>query len=129
MGDSAPPPSSDRRGGVRFLACYPAALERPDGVERPALIRDLSESGILLFVRTTKLAVGDRVKLSLFLSENTDQVRAATGRVVRVEHIVPLTVGPWLLRAAVQFDEPFTVQSAEVAAFHERAQRLGIPKG
>jgi hypothetical protein len=127
MGDSVPPPS-DRRSDVRFLACYPAAVERPDGEERPALIHDLSESGVMLYVRTTKLGVGDKVRLSLFLSEDTEQTRAATGRVVRVEEMTPSSEGPWLLRAAVQFDEPIPVRAGDVAAFRERAQRFGMQK-
>ena len=127
MSDSAPPPS-DRRNDARFLACYPAAVERPDGEERPALIHDLSESGVLLFVRTSKLVVDDRVKLSLFLSEDTEQVRSATGRVVRVEEMSAGSEGPWLRRVAVRFDEPMPVGPAEVAAFQERAARLGMMK-
>ena len=63
MGDSVPP--SDRRRGERFLACFPAEVQRPDGENRPSILRDLSESGALLLVRTTKLAVGDDVKLQL----------------------------------------------------------------
>jgi hypothetical protein len=125
MGDSAPPPS-DRRNDERFLACHPASLERPDGEERAALIHDLSESGVLLFVRTSKMAVNDRVKLSLFLSDNAEIVRSAHGRVVRVESMDTASAGPWFLRVAVQFDEPIPVDADDVAAFKERARRLGI---
>jgi hypothetical protein len=128
MSESAPP-SSDRRNVARFLACYPASLERPDGAERAALIHDLSESGILLYVRTSKLDIDDKVKLSLFLSDDSDRVRAATGRVVRVEPMEPGNEGPWLLRVAVHFDEPVPVAADEVVAFRKRAQRLGIRAG
>ncbi len=123
------PPSSDRRSDARFLACYPASVQTPDGEARAALIHDLSESGILLFVRTTKLSVDDRVKLSLYLSEDTNHVRSAAGRVVRVEPIDAANAGPWLRKVAVHFDEPMPVEPGEVAAFQERAKRLGMVGG
>lgn len=125
MSDSIPV-SSNRRTGDRHLACFPASLERPDGAQRPSLIRDLSESGVLLLVRTTKVAVGDQVKLQLFIAEDADTHRAAEGRVVRVEEVDAEDAGPWLRRVAVQFDAPLTVYAADIKAFHERAARLGI---
>jgi hypothetical protein len=125
MGDSAPPPS-DRRNDERFLACHPASLERADGEERAALIHDLSESGVLLFVRTSKMTVNDKVKLSLYLSDDAELVRSAHGKVVRVEAMDPANAGPWFLRVAVQFDEPLPVDAEDVSAFKERARRLGI---
>jgi hypothetical protein len=124
MADSTPP--SERRTGARHLACFPASLERADGTQRASLIRDLSESGVLLLVRTTKIAPGDRVKLQLYIAEEADTHRAAEGRVVRVEELEPGDAGPWLRRVAVQFDEPLTVYAADIKAFHERAMRLGL---
>ena len=63
-------------------------LERPDGEHRPSIIRDLSESGALLLVRTTKIAVGDEVKLQLYIADDPGTFREATARVVRVEDLV-----------------------------------------
>jgi hypothetical protein len=77
MSDSIPIPSN-RRTGNRHLACFPASLERPDGAQRPSLIRDLSESGVLLLVRTTKIAVGDQVKLQLFIAEDAELPSSST---------------------------------------------------
>jgi hypothetical protein len=127
-GGSTSPPSagSDRRQSERHIACFPAALERPDGENRPSLIRDLSETGVLLLVRTTKIAVGDRVELELYISEDTGTHRRAAGHVVRVEELNPKEAGPWLRRVAVQFDEPLTVYAADIDAFRERAARLGL---
>src|ERR1700734_1353104 len=96
-----PVPPSDRRLGERHLACFPASLERPDGEQRPSIIRDLSESGALLLVRTTKLAVGDEVKLQLYIAEDATTSRAATGHIVRVEALTPGDAGPWLRRIGV----------------------------
>jgi hypothetical protein len=126
MTDTAPPPSSDRRAGVRHLACFPASLERPDGEHRPSIIRDLSESGALLLVRTTKLSVGDEVKLQLYIADDPAAYRDATGRVVRVEELTPGDAGPWLRRVGVQFISPLTMYAEEIQTFRERAERLGL---
>jgi len=124
MSDSAPP--SERRVGERHLACFPAALERPDGEQRPSIIRDLSESGALLLVRTTKVAVGDEVKLQLYITDEASTFRPASGKVVRVEELAPGDAGPWLRRVAVHFDQPLTMYAQEITAFRERAARLGL---
>jgi hypothetical protein len=124
MADSAPP--SERRTGERHLACFPASLERPDGEQRPSIIRDLSESGALLLVRTTKIAVGDHIKLQLYITDDTSTFRPASGNVVRVEELTPGDAGPWLRRVAVHFDAPISMYAADIAAFNERALRLGL---
>jgi hypothetical protein len=125
MSDSAPPPS-DRRSGERHLACFPASLERPDGEQRPSIIRDLSESGALLLVRTTKIAVGDQIKLQLYIADDGKTFRPASGSVVRVEELTPGDAGPWLRRVAVHFAQPLSMYADDIAAFHERALRLGL---
>jgi hypothetical protein len=124
MSDSTPP--SERRAGERHLACFPAALERSDGAQRASVIRDLSEGGVLLLVRTTRIEVGEHVRLQLHIAEDAEVFRSATGRVVRIEEPSPGETGPWLRRVAVQFDEPLTMYAADVAAFRERAERLGL---
>jgi hypothetical protein len=121
-----PVPPSDRRLGERHLACFPASLERADGEQRPSIIRDLSESGALLLVRTTKVAVGDEVKLQLYIADDAATFRPATAHVVRVEALPPGDAGPWLRRVAVHFTEPLTMYAEEIRIFHERATRLGL---
>ncbi len=122
--DSVPP--SERRAGERYLACFPASLERPDGEQRPSIIRDLSESGALLLVRTTKIAVGDHIKLQLYITDDSATFRPAAGSVVRVEELAPGDAGPWLRRVAVHFDAPISMYAADIQAFNERALRLGL---
>ena len=124
MVESVPPPS-DRRAGERYFACYPASLIRPDGAQRLSLLHDLSVSGALLLVHTTKLNVGDEVKLELHIAEDWTKYRSATGHVVRIEKTGPKDSGPWLRRVAVEFDAPLTVGEAEVELFKEQARRLG----
>lgn len=119
-------PLSNRRTGERHFACFPASLERPDGEQRTSIIRDLSASGALLLVRTTKIAIGDRVKLELYITDDPRTFRLVTASVVRVEELVPGDAGPWLRRVGVKFDAALSVYAAEVATFQERARRLGL---
>jgi hypothetical protein len=124
MSDSdAIPQSSNRRTGDRYLACTMAGLERSDGEQRPALVYDLSESGALILIRTTKIAVDDEVALSLYTREPT---RTARGAVVRVEALTPGESGPWLRRVAIRFREPLLMYPAEIDEFRRRIERLGI---
>ena len=118
-------PLSNRRAGERHLACFPASLERPDGEQRTSIIRDLSASGALLLVRTTKIAIGDRVKLELYITDDPRTLRLVTASVVRVEELVPGDAGPWLRRVGVKFEAPLSVYAAEISTFQERARRLG----
>jgi len=106
-----------------------AALERPDGQQRPALVHDLSESGALLLVRTTKIGVDDEVILHLYAASDSDVSRVAHGRVVRVEEIPPGDSGPWLRRIGVRFDPPLAMVPSEIEGFRKRAERLGIALG
>jgi hypothetical protein len=124
--DSAPPPS-DRRGGERHIACFPAYLEREVGSPRTSMIHDLSVSGALLLGRK-ELPSGERVKLQLFIFEDITQFRVATGRVVRSEPLGDDAIGLWSCRIAVQFDEPLTMYEAEIRALTERKERLRPPR-
>ncbi len=126
MSDSDPAPASDRRAGGRYLACTMAAIVRADGEQRPALVHDLSESGALILVRTTKVGMGDEITLRVFVGEHSQEERVAQGRVVRVENVSPADSGPWLRRVGVQFAEPLTMEPTEIETFRRRAQRLGM---
>ena len=119
-------PLSNRRVGKRHFACFPASLERPDGEQRTSIIRDLSASGALLLVRTTKIAVDDRVKLELYITDDPTTFRLVTATVVRVEELVPGEAGPWLRRVGVKFGAALSVYAEEIATFRERARRLGL---
>src|SRR5580693_2322505 len=123
---SAPPPPSDRRSSDRHLACTMAALERPDGEQRPALVHDLSETGAMLLVRSNKVFLEDQVALHLLVPDADQQTRVVHGLVVRVEELSPRDSGPWLRRVAVRFHEPLQMYAAEIEGFRQRAERLGI---
>lgn len=119
------PPSSDRRTAERHLACFPASVERPDGETRSSIIHDLSVSGALLLVRT-ELDVGQLVKLQLHISENVDEVREASGTIVRVVPLADDEIGLWVRKVAVKFDEALTIYEKEIEALRERQTRLGL---
>jgi hypothetical protein len=123
VGKDSTPPSSDRRGGERLMACFPAYVEREADSPRTSMIHDLSVTGALLLGRR-ELPPGERVKLQLFILEDTNQFRYATGRVVRVEPLDRKAVGLWVYRIAVQFDEPLTMYETEIRALREREARL-----
>lgn len=118
------PVSSERRGGERHIACFPAYVERTEGAPYTAMIHDLSATGALLLMR--KARTPDEVlKLKLFILEDLDQSRVASGRVVRCEPLPEEEVGLWTHRVAVQFDEPLTMYEKEIRSLKERQARLG----
>src|SRR6185437_7336028 len=112
----------DRRIDARHLACFPAYVEVVEGVQRSALIRDLSVSGALLLTRA-RLAIGDTVKLSLHLREGLPP-RAITARVVREEKRPSEMVHPWTKSIAVCFDEPIPELEEEAKALADRQAAL-----
>ena len=113
---------SERRGDARHFACFPAHLETGEGVQRTALIRDLSVSGALLLTRA-KLAIGDSVRLSLYLKEGMEPV-FTKGRVVREERRSMDLAHPWTKAVAVQFEVPMPELEAEAMALADRQAAL-----
>ena len=115
-------PASERRGDTRHLACFPAHLQTDGGVQRTALIRDLSISGALLLTRA-KLEIGDAVRLSLFLKDG-EEPRFTTAKVVRNERRTVEMAHPWTKVVAVQFDEPIAELEPEARALAARQAAL-----
>lgn len=111
-------PASDRRAGIRHLACFAAEIqmERWNGA-RTAVIRDLSVTGALLLTGA-RVQVGDQVTLNLYVLGD-ETMHTVTGRVVRHERRDPATAGLWPFSLGVQFDAPLSEledQIKEVAA-------------
>jgi hypothetical protein len=92
-----------------------------------ALIRDLSVSGALLLTRS-RLEVGEEVRLSLYLAEESPDARIAIGRVLRVEPRDPDHAEVWHHSVGVQFTEPLRDCEAEIADIAERQAALGVPR-
>ena len=75
-------------------------MERSDGEERLSLVRDISETGARILVASRKVAVGDVVHLSLWLTD-----REATRVDARLLRVGAADCGaPWRSEIAVQFD-------------------------
>lgn len=123
--DDSDTPNQDRRREPRHLACFPAYIEE-GGVTRSAIIRDLSITGARLLTRA-RPDVGDRVRLSLYITANPEQPGLALGNVVRVE---PWGDGTtlWSFSVAVEFDEPATAYEEDIKALAERQAKLGLFK-
>ena len=121
------PAGGERRTDERHFACFPAHIQRSGRSTRMALIRDLSVSGALLLTRE-RLKVGDVVELNLYLSEDMEQVRTTSARVVRVEPRSGERAEVWHHSAAVQFEEPLHACEAEIKALAERQAALGLPR-
>ena len=117
---------SERRGDFRHFACFPAHLETGEGIQRTALIRDLSVSGALLLTRA-KLAIGDTVRLALYLKEGMDPI-LTTGRVVREERRAMEVAHPWTKAVAVQFEVPIPEMEEEAIALADRQAALNGKK-
>lgn len=99
------PPVSERRAGVRHLACFAAEIQmdRWNGA-RTAVIRDLSVTGALLLT-SAKVKVGDQVSLNLYIMGD-DTMHSVNGKIVRHERRDPDTAGLWPYSIGIQFDAP-----------------------
>ncbi len=122
--DAPPPSASDRRVALRHQAFFPAEVDQGNGVKRPAMIRDLSVTGVLLMT-VAKLNIGDDITLHLYLTGDVRQARVTKGRVVRDERRSVEMSDMWPYAVAVQFADAFPEQELEdVRALAEKQARL-----
>ncbi len=90
------------------------------------MIREMSRSGALLLIATTKIVVGEHVTLDLFISDDTSTRRRTHAMVVRVEELKGPERGLWSRKIAVQFDDLLTIDAVEVASIRQRAAKFGM---
>lgn len=105
-------PMSERRGGDRFVACYPADLEQPSGDTALALIRDISVTGAMLFV-ADPLDAGTNLKLALYIADDPKVSYPAEARVIRSQRRTGGDV-LWRYSVAVEFVHPLEDRRADV---------------
>ncbi len=100
-------PPSDRRGGLRYVTCYPFHIQKGEREQTEdmevALIRDLSEGGAYLLLGAA-VEVGARLKLHLDRAEAP--VLVVEGRVQRTERRPTEVADVWQFGAAVVFQDP-----------------------
>lgn len=106
--------SSNRRNTDRAIACYPAQISAGDS-SALALIRDISVTGALLFVRSEQ-QVGSTVALELFILPDPNEALRVSGRVVRSTLRSPRDRGVWNYAAAIEFSEPLHHASETIQA-------------
>lgn len=89
----------ERRSAARREAAVAATLERADGERRLSLVCDISETGARLLVASRKVAVGEKVYLSILFADGAST--AVDARLLRVR---PADGGgPWKSEIAVRF--------------------------
>lgn len=120
------PPSSNRRRGFRYLACFPGLVEtaQAETEKATAMISDLSDTGALLLLHGPDVTVGENLRLELHIVIGSDEARHTTGRVVRVEPL-PLTRATfWTHQAAIEFHETLAFSQVELDSLEKRKAQL-----
>ncbi len=122
--DAPPPSASDRRVALRHQAFFPAEVDVGNGIKRPAMIRDLSVTGLLMMT-VARVNIGDDITLHLYLTGNLSEARQVKGRVVRDERRNVEMSDMWPYAMAVQFADAFPESELEdVRALAEKQARL-----
>lgn len=117
---------SERRIGTRYLACFPAYVEQPEGRRRTALIHNLSTSGALLLTQRA-FEIGETIRLELFITpDNLQNSVHVTAHVSRLEVIPIQRADVWSHRVGVHFDAPLDAHESEVKDLAERQKQLGF---
>ncbi|MFK7989455.1 MAG: PilZ domain-containing protein [Sandaracinaceae bacterium] len=106
----------ERRRAKRYTLWVPIQMEQGPDVQVLAVSRNISGTGVLV-IAGAKLEVG--AKLSLTLSVPSEDDRALTGTIVRVEPNEEDPEGLWRHRLAIQFDTPVP----ELEAAFERLEK------
>lgn len=115
---------SERRAEPRHIAYFAAEIE-PDGGETSiAIIRDLSVSGAQLLTRS-KFKVGDPVKLSLYILDETTP-RVVSGQIVRCERRGADYSDVWPNTVGIKFAEQLSDCEAEIKAVADQQARSGV---
>ena len=110
--------SNERRVGERYLACYPADVQRMEGEPGVAWIRDISVTGAMLFV-DRKLDDGEPISLALHITDDPGSAVDAVGRVVRCTPR-PKDAGLWKFSVAVQFEPPLEHWREQIDQLREK---------
>ena len=115
--------SPERRRDERVNGSIPVLLV-VDGIERSAMIRDLSATGVLFLTRA-RLARDQHIELRIFLDSDEKPTIVRRGRVVRTEKWRD-GGGYWPFSSAMQFDEPLSGLEERIRQINEQQKRLGL---
>jgi hypothetical protein len=114
---------SERRGSPRHRAYLAAEIVVDTDIERAAVTKDVSETGLLLLTRV-RLVEGQPVKLKIHRPGEEDRPLVLSGRVVRREMLTREEIGTWREKVAFAFDEPQPDLASEFRALAERQARI-----
>jgi hypothetical protein len=113
---------SERRRSPRHRAYLAAEVVVDTDIERSAVTKDVSETGLLLLTRA-RLVEGQPVKLKIHRPGEEDQPLVLSGKVVRRERLSQDEIGTWREKVAFVFDEPQPDLAREFRALSERQSR------
>jgi hypothetical protein len=113
---------SERRRSPRHRAYLAAEVVLDTDIERSAVTKDVSETGLLLLTRA-RLVEGQPVKLKIHRPGEEDQPLVLSGKVVRRERLSQDEIGTWREKVAFVFDEPQPDLAREFRALSERQSR------
>jgi len=113
---------SERRRAPRHRAYLAAEIVVDTDIERSAVTKDVSESGLLLLTRA-RLVEGQPVKLKIHRPGDEERPLVLSGYVVRREMLTHDEIGTWREKVAFAFEEPQPDLAREFAALAERQSR------
>ncbi len=113
---------SERRRSPRHRAYLAAEIVVDTDIERSAVTKDVSETGLLLLTRA-RLIEGQRVKLKIHRPGEEDRPLVLSGHVVRREMLTREEIGTWREKVAFAFEEPQPALAREFEALAERQAR------
>ena len=114
----------DRRGAFRYTIHFPIKVVEEDGVERLGMCRDMSCTGGVLMTQAP-LEVGQRVKVSLYLTHDHTEAVTLGAQVVRVDKR-PIYSQFWKYEAAMRFDLRLIELEPEIAQKSEEQRLAGL---
>jgi Tfp pilus assembly protein PilZ len=94
----------DHRKHIRYLAWFPARIERSQAMTQVGITHNISQGGAMI-VCNTRWSPGETVSVTLRVPESS-QEKIISGRIVRVEPNEEDPDGSFPHRIAIQFDEP-----------------------
>lgn len=93
----------DKRRSARHMVVVPVQIDSEQRKDRLGVTRDVSNSGTLL-LSNSKFAIGEKLRVTFYVSSDSTEPQKTVGEVVRVEQ---LQAGlQWRYAMALRFEQP-----------------------
>jgi hypothetical protein len=112
----------ERRREPRHRAHLAAEIILDEGVTRPAVTKNISNSGVMVLTGA-RLKDGQIVSLKIHRPGDESSPLVRSGRVVRRQPLNAEEIGTWWERVAFEFHEPEPELTEELAVLAERRGR------